>query len=303
MKAKVYRSASKEFLCKILDSKEMVKAYALTGLLDKSSIVPGDFVKLEKSKDGYRIKEVEERKNEIFRRIVREGKKKVTAANCDFLVIVTSVSKPVYKRGIVDRFLMRACQWGVEAVVVFNKMDEYDEKLDIVFERDRLQSLGTQCFEISAKYSSYQNQYFSDGFSQFKQKLLKRTAIFLGQSGVGKSKSINALTDGRINLKTKETGKMNKGVHTTTWSEIIEVENFTLMDSPGIRSFSLDDLKKKKLLIIFQILPNWQLDAVFPIVTTRVMLKNVFSSHYLHMIIRQSSYFHVWNPSRRFKKR
>ena len=251
MRARIYRSASKEHLCKIVDSGEIVTAYAPAGILAEDNIVPGDFVDLEKTKDSYKIKEVEKRENEIFRMVVREGKKKVTASNCDLLVIIVSVSKPVYKRGIVDRFLMRSQQWGIEAVVVFNKMDEYDKDPDIVFESDRLKALDVQCFEISAKYADYKNQYLPNGLTQFKQKLNERTAIFLGQSGVGKSKSINALTEGKFDLKTGKTGKVGKGVHTTTWSEIIDFENFMFIDSPGIRSFSLDDLQVEEVIDYF----------------------------------------------------
>lgn len=251
MRARIYRSNPRELLCKILENDEIVQAHAPASILDESSIVPGDFVKLQKEKNDYKIKEVEQRENEIFRMIVREGKKKVTAANCDLLVIIVSVSKPVYKQGIVDRFLIRAHQWGIEAVVVFNKMDEYDGKPDIAFEKDRLQDVGVRCFEISAKYSDYKNRFFSDGFFQLKQKLAKKTAILLGQSGVGKSKSINTLTDGAVYLKTGKTGKVGKGVHTTTWSEIIDCGNFMLIDSPGIRSFSLDDLQEEEIVDCF----------------------------------------------------
>ena len=251
MRARIYRSAPRQFLCKILDSSEMVKAHAPASLLDENSVVPGDLVELERDKDDYKIKRVEERENQIFRMAVRQGKKKVIAANCDLLVIIVSVFKPIYKRGIVDRFLIRAHQWDIEALVIFNKMDEYDGKPNIVFEKDRLQDLGVQCFEISAKYTDYKNQYLSDGFPEFKQKLAEKAAIFLGQSGVGKSKSINALTDGTADLKTSKPGKAGKGVHTTTWSEIIDFGNFRFIDSPGIRSFSLDDLQEEEVIDYF----------------------------------------------------
>ena len=264
MRARIYRSAPRELLCKILDSGEMVMGHAPAGLLRGDGVVPGDFVELEKNKDGHKIKNVEPRKNEIFRIVVRERKKKVTAANCDLLVIIVSISNPAYKRGIVDRFLMRAFQWGIDAVIVFNKMDEHDGKLDIVFEKDRLRKLGVQCFEISAKYFDYKNQYLPDGFLQFKQKLSKRTAIFLGQSGVGKSKSINALTEGAVNLKTRSIGKVGKGVHTTTWSEVIDIGDFMLIDSPGIRSFALDDLKEEEVIHYFPDIAELSVQCRFP---------------------------------------
>ena len=121
LKARVNKSAKREFECRILDSGELVVATALGNLLkgDENSIVVGDYVMI----DNNVIVEVLPRTNEIFRLIVREQKKKVTASNCDLMVIVSSVSRPEYKRGIVDRFLVRAHQWGIRPLIVFKKMD------------------------------------------------------------------------------------------------------------------------------------------------------------------------------------
>ena len=180
--------------------------------------------------------------------ITRGKKKKVFAANCDLLAIVTSMSRPTYKQGIIDRFLLRAVQWNIEAIVIFNKMDEYEEdkkEYDIVFESDRLKGLHVESFEISAKYEkNYQNRFLPRGFCDFKRKIKGKTTICLGQSGVGKSNSINALTQGKFNLKIHKMGQGGKGTHTTTWSEIIDFDDFSIIDSPGVRSFSLDDLTK-----------------------------------------------------------
>jgi ribosome biogenesis GTPase len=254
-RARVIRSAKREFECKIIETGEVVIATALGNLVKKKeSIVVGDYVELDKIDDGdeFQISKREERKNEIFRIIIREQKKKVTAANCDVLVILCSVSKPEFKRGLLDRYLVRAYQWQIEPVVVFNKMDEYTEDLfDIKFETDRLKELGVKCYETSAKYSDYKIKYLDEGVEQLKNYLKGKTSIFLGQSGVGKSKSINALSGGEVELRTKTIGKGGKGSHTTTWSEIIECGDFTTIDSPGIRSFSLDDIDPELLMSYF----------------------------------------------------
>jgi len=255
MRARVIRSAKREFDCKIMDSGEVVTATALGKLLKKNeTVVVGDFVELSKIEETgeYQISKREERSNEIFRIIIREQKKKVTAANCDLLIILCSVSKPEYKRGLVDRYLVRAHQWQIEPIVIFNKMDEYTEDLfDIKFETDRLNDLGVKCFETSAKFEDYKNRYLDAGAEELKEYIKGKTSIFLGQSGVGKSKSITSLSDGKVDLKTKNVGKGGKGSHTTTWSEIIECGEFTTIDSPGIRSFSLDDIDPEQLLSYF----------------------------------------------------
>lgn len=250
LKARVFKSAKREFDCKIIDTGEMVVATALGNLLkgDENTIVVGDYVMI----DNNVIVEVLPRTNEIYRLIIREQKKKVTASNCDLMVIVSSVSRPEYKRGIVDRFLVRAHQWGIRPLIVFNKMDEFVEsELDIKFEFDRMDKLGIECFELSAADPSYKPSYLSLGLDDLKQRLHHKTSIFLGQSGVGKSRLITQVSEGKIALLSNEVGKVGKGKHTTTWSEIVDCESMSLIDSPGIRSFGVEDLLEEELITYF----------------------------------------------------
>lgn len=250
LKARVMKSAKREFECKILDTNELVVAVALGNLLkgDENSIVVGDYVMI----DNNTIMEVLPRSNEIFRLIIREQKKKVTASNCDLMVIVTSVSRPEYKRGIIDRFLVRAHQWNLHPLVVFNKMDEFDaDLLDLNFEVDRLKKLGVECFEISATQKNYSPKFLKLGSVDLKERMAHKTSIFLGQSGVGKSKTISLVSDGKINLLSKDIGRAGKGTHTTTWSEIVDSDTFSMIDSPGIRSFGLEDLLEEDLMSYF----------------------------------------------------
>lgn len=266
-KARVYKSAKREFTCRLLETKELVQAKALGNLLKKGeSIVVGDYVEVEMIEETkeYVISSLYQRSSEIFRILIREGKKKVTASNVDTIVILTSVSKPQYKRGIVDRFLVRAFQWQVEPIVIFNKMDEYNrEEFDLQFEQERLKDLNVKCFEISAKQSAYEPQYLEKGYRDLKEYLSGKTSVFLGQSGVGKSQTITALSEGEVELKTKKVGKVGKGSHTTTWSEIIDCHNFELIDSPGIRSFSLDDITSEDLLSFFPDLEEYAVHCKF----------------------------------------
>jgi ribosome biogenesis GTPase len=253
VKAQVIRSSKKHFWLHSENGEE-IQASARGNILRSQSIVVGDWVEVKREEtDDWAIEKVHERKNEIFRILVRENKKKVTAANIDLLVIVTSVSKPQFKRGLIDRYLVRACQWQIRPIVVFNKMDQFEAAaFDLEFERDRLKELGAECFEISAKQGSeYKPRFLDKGIEELKSELEGKLAIFLGHSGVGKSKTISTLSGGEFELKTQEVGKVGKGSHTTTWSEIVEFEKFSLIDSPGIRSFSLDDIDPRTLISLF----------------------------------------------------
>ena len=68
---------------------------------------------------------------------------------------------------------------------------------------------------------------------------------------MGKSRLISQVSDGKINLLSNEVGRVGKGKHTTTWSEIVDCESMSLIDSPGIRSFGVEDLLQEELITYF----------------------------------------------------
>ncbi len=249
--AHIYEAHKKEFLCKIDSEDKTVSACATGTVLKSNQLVAGDKVLLEKSGSDYQITDLIDRTNEIFRMNIRERKKRVTAANCDLVIIATSVSRPPYKQGVIDRFATRSFQWDVPAVVVFNKMDEFQNDFDIDFEMRRFENLGIECFEVSAKYPENPTRFGRGSFKDLQKKLINTQAIILGQSGVGKSKLITSLSDREVKLISSEIGKSGKGTHTTTWSEMIDCGTFRIIDSPGIRSFSLDDISPEELINFF----------------------------------------------------
>ena len=255
MSSVIIKSDKRIFTCRDLKNGEVFTATALGNLLKRGeTLVVGDIVEVSDGEvaDEKIIVEMEPRKNEIFRLLVRERKKKVIASNCDRLVIVMSASSPSYKRGLVDRYLVRAHQWGIRPIVVFNKMDEYSEKdFDIDFESYRLKELDIHSFEVSAVTEGYQTRYLENGLTKLKEDLKGKTSIFLGHSGVGKSALITSLSSRKFELKSAEIAKSGKGSHTTTWAEIVSFGDFDLIDSPGVRSYSLEDIDPKELIEYF----------------------------------------------------
>lgn len=267
IKARIFRSSKRHFDCQREDTKEVVPATALATLLKEDHIVVGDWVHLSPPPAGgeeWKIESVVERTSSIFRNLPREQKKKVIASNVDVMLVVVSAGKPAFKRGLVDRYLARSDYWNVPAYVVFNKMDLYDEnEFDIRFEADRLKWLNVKCFEVSAEDSNYKPRFLEDGFHSLHENLRDKTAILLGHSGVGKSRLITTLTNGKVKLLSGELGKVGKGAHTTTWAELIDADDFTLIDSPGVRSMSLSDLTKQDLLYCFSDVNEWSAKCRF----------------------------------------
>ena len=249
-KAKIIRSSKREFDCIMESSSELVKAISLREILKKEHPVVGDNVLIKKQEHGelYEITELCERQNEIFRRIVRSNKKKVIAANTDVLLIVASVSKPDYKPFLIDRYITRSVQWNIPAIVVFTKMDEFTGQFDIELEIKKFDHLGVNYFEVSNMESSE----FYESVRELRELLSGKTAICLGQSGVGKSKLITELSDGETQLVSSRLAKgILKGAHTTTWAEMIPVKDFFIIDSPGVRTLAVSDISQSELPSLF----------------------------------------------------
>lgn len=267
IKARIFRSSKRHFDCQREDTKEVVQATALAMLLKEDHLVVGDWVELSPPPQGgkeWKIEKTLERSNAIFRNLPREQKKKVIAANVDVLMVVVSAGKPAYKRGLIDRYLVRSDYWDVPAYLIFNKMDLYDpSEFDIKYEAERLKWLNVKCFEVSAELKGYSPKYLENGLETLDQDLKGKTAILVGHSGVGKSKLITSLSGGKVELLSGELGKVGKGAHTTTWAELIDAEFFTLIDSPGIRSMSLSDLTKEELLFSFSDINEWAAKCKF----------------------------------------
>jgi len=252
IQGKIFRSSKRVFDCKINGDKELISATALREVIKKAHPVVGDNVALRKTENSndWEITEILPRTNEVFRRIVRTNKKKVIASNTDVILIVTSVSHPAYKPFLLDRYLTRAVQWDIPAAIVFNKMDQFDDSFEFDFELEKFKSLGVTTFQLNS--TNPDDPRFKEDFDELKNLLEDKTAICLGQSGVGKSKLITALSGGSVELLSSRLAKKaNKGAHTTTWAELVDCQKFLMVDSPGVRSLSVQDISADELPLLF----------------------------------------------------
>ncbi len=194
----------------------------------------GDFVLIETDeKNLASILEIEERRNIISRKapkIKARGKKgerleQIIAANVDFLVIITSLSEPRFNNRFLDRMLVIAESNKIEPLIVINKID-LDQNEFQIWEKI-YQKIGYFVIGTSAKNKL--------NLEKLREKLFRKRAIFWGQSGVGKSSLVNALFP-QLNLKTKEISNFsNKGTHTTVTSSLFKIDEFELIDTPGVR--------------------------------------------------------------------
>jgi len=109
----------------------------------------------------------------------------VIASNIDQLVIVTSITDPPFRPKLVDRYLAFAEFERLAALLVLNKVDLDAEHLAPSLLK-LYNELGYDTLAISAKTG--------EGIEQLRSKLIGKTSVLSGHSGVGKTTLINQLT-------------------------------------------------------------------------------------------------------------
>jgi ribosome biogenesis GTPase len=157
-----------------------------------------------------------------------------------FLLI--TINNPPTTTSFIDRFLVTAEAYGIEAVLVFNKIDTFDEGM--IDEQLYLQyiysEIGYKCLRVSAKEQK--------GIDQLKSMMEGKVSMFSGHSGVGKSTLVNAL-EPNLNLKTKTISEQSKqGQHTTTFAEMYDLTfDAKIIDTPGIKGFGIVDMEPSEV--------------------------------------------------------
>ncbi len=192
--------------------------------------VCGDRVVAERipGEDDWLITAIVDRANELTRPNMR-GQVEVLAANIDLLIVVAAI-EPTPDWFVVDRYLSAAENMPTAAAVVLNKIDlDPDARAETTL--SEYAAVGYPTLAASAVSGA--------GIAEVANLIAARTAIVVGQSGVGKSSLINTLLDTEARATAEISTKRDEGRHTTVNSVMLDLPGGgAVIDSPGVRDYA-----------------------------------------------------------------
>ena len=218
--------------------------FRLKGIRSTNPVAVGDRVQIALNREGTAfITEIEDRRNYIIRRASNLSKQShILAANLDGCMLVITVNYPETSTTFIDRFLASAEAYRIPVHLVFNKTDAYNaDDLRYLEAMEQLYTqIGYPCLRVSALRG--------EGIDRLKELLKGNITLLAGNSGVGKSTLINAILPEAAARTGEISAVHNKGMHTTTFSEMFPVEGEGyIIDTPGIKGFGTFDMEEEEI--------------------------------------------------------
>ncbi len=193
----------------------------------------GDRVTIKVENGKGVIEDIHERSSELIR---------PTVANVTQAFVVFAIKNPDINLDLLNRFLT-LCEYNdIHAVVCLNKEDlcTDEEKENL---KELINDIGYEVLFINAKEGK--------GFDALKERLEHNITVLCGPSGAGKSTLLNAFID-REHMETGSVSeKIGRGKHTTRHSELIDVDNGYLVDTPGFTTLDVTFIDRDSLKYCF----------------------------------------------------
>ncbi|MGB5420293.1 ribosome small subunit-dependent GTPase A [Algibacter sp.] len=221
--------------------------FRIQGIKSTNPIAVGDVVDFELETDNNTetgvIHHIHDRTNYIVRKSVNLSKQThIIAANLDQVFLMITINNPPTLTSFIDRFLVTAEAYSIKTVLLFNKIDSYDEETlnEVRFLAHEYRKIGYECIGVSATTGK--------NVDKVKALMQGKTSMFSGHSGVGKSTLVNTI-EPELNIKTKEISTLHsQGQHTTTFAEMFDLSfDAIIIDTPGIKGFGVVDMEKEEV--------------------------------------------------------
>lgn len=247
----VYKSTGSWYTVKTRNGKfyqcRIKGRFRITEIKSTNPIAVGDIVQFEletkNNEDTGVINRIEERKNYIIRKSVNLSKQThIIASNIDQVFLLITLNNPQTFTSFIDRFLVTAEAYAVKTILLFNKIDTYDEEelLEVKYLASLYRKIGYECIGISATTT--------ENVDKVKDQMVNKVSMFSGHSGVGKSTLVNTI-EPSLDLKTKKISQQHmQGQHTTTFAEMFDLSfDAKIIDTPGIKGFGVVDMDPEEV--------------------------------------------------------
>ncbi len=256
MRGLVIKSTGSSYIVRMDDGTDVecrIKGnFRIRGIRSTNPVAVGDYVEVQSDQGQaiYWITEVCERRNYIIRRSTNLSKEShILASNIDQVALIVTVNHPVTSTTFIDRFLATCEAYRVHALLIFNKIDllTEEEMAQLAELRALYESIGYETIELSA---------ISLKPSDILPLLAGKVTLLSGNSGVGKSTLLNALFGREVTRTGKISDAHDKGMHTTTFSEMYELVESQkskveskgwVIDTPGIKGFGTIDFEREEV--------------------------------------------------------
>jgi ribosome biogenesis GTPase len=231
VEGRVIADFGREFLVEFADRRQVV----CTRKGKRQDATCGDFVevRLTGAAQGS-IERVGTRRNLLFRS--DQWREKMLAANVDQVVILVA-PKPPLSEAFLNLSLVACEAARLPVVIALNKAD-LPEHAEARARLDPYVKIGYTLISMSAKQD----------VSPLLPHLENKLTLLVGQSGMGKSKTVNALVLSDVARVGDLTASRDSGAHTTTFSRFYRLDRDTaIIDTPGFQSFGLFHLTEDQI--------------------------------------------------------
>ena len=208
-------------------------------------LVTGDYVVWEAYNDDEGVVTALGPRKSVFGRADFRGELKPIAANID-LVVLMIAPVPEAFFNLIDRYIVAVENLGLPLLLVINKADLINTANQAYFDSilSIYSALGYPVLKTSV--------HAGEGMVELEDALRDKTAVVVGQSGVGKSSLINLMAPQTVTAAGDMSRGKAKGTHTTTSAQLHHLGICDLIDSPGIREFHLEHISAAGVLAGFR---------------------------------------------------